>query len=104
MRRVLLATTLIASLAAAAPVFAEPTTDATSGTTPADGKPAKPAKAGAGDPNRMVCTREHVVGSNRPEKVCMTVAERERIRDASQRAIDSSLRPGPQNPGNVQGE
>ena len=105
MRRVFLATIVVAGLMAAAPVFAEPTTGATSGTTTASGEPAKPAKpVKTSDTNRMVCTRELVVGSNRPEKVCMTVAERERIRDASRRAIEGNLGSGAQNTGGARPE
>ncbi|MFZ5668945.1 MAG: hypothetical protein ACOY4K_05595 [Pseudomonadota bacterium] len=56
---------------------------------PAPAKPAKPAKD---DPNRMVCTREHVVGSNRPKKVCMTVAQRDALRDQARRSMDEGRR------------
>ena len=57
------------------------------------------------DPNRIVCTRQHVVGSNRPQKVCMTVAERERLKDQSQRLTDESRRVGGSrdNDGNIPG-
>ena len=51
--------------------------------------PAKPAKD---DPNRMVCTREHEVGSNRPKKVCMTVAQRQALKDAADRSLDPTRR------------
>lgn len=50
--------------------------------------PTPPAKK-KDDPNRVVCTREHVVGSNRPQRICMTVREREELR---QRAVDSQNR------------
>ncbi|MFZ4604871.1 MAG: hypothetical protein ACOYM5_01320 [Caulobacter sp.] len=53
-------------------------------TTPA----AKPAMD---DPNRLICKREHVVGSNRPQKVCMTVAQRDAAREASARAMEDGL-------------
>ena len=44
-----------------------------------------PAAAPAAEPeDRIVCHREHVVGSNRRQRVCMTVSERARIRDQSQ--------------------
>lgn len=44
-----------------------------------------PAAAPAADPeDRIVCHREHVVGSNRRERVCMTVRQRAQIRDQSQ--------------------
>lgn len=48
-----------------------------------------PAAAAAAAPppepeDRIVCHREHIVGSNRRQRVCMTVSERARIRDQSQ--------------------
>ncbi|ATQ42084.1 hypothetical protein [Caulobacter mirabilis] len=60
----------------------------------------KPAKAGKptkeDDPNRVVCTREHVVGTNRPQKVCMTVADRQRLKDSADRALNAvNQRPAP---------
>ena len=36
------------------------------------------------DDERMVCTREKKVGEFRPTETCMTVAERRRLREASQ--------------------
>lgn len=93
MRRIVLSVALAAGLAVSAPAFA---------TDPAAPAPAaKPAKPSKDDPNRIVCTREHVVGSNRPEKVCMTVAERDRAKDAAARTLDESRRPGEQSPGQV---
>lgn len=77
MRRLVLSAALFAGLVAAPAAFADDAAPA-----PADAaKPAKPAKD---DPNRIVCTREHVVGSNRPQKVCMTWAQREEIRERAQ--------------------
>lgn len=75
-------------VAVSALLLASPALAQTSTPAPA-GKEAKKE-----DPNRIVCTREHVVGSNRPQKVCMTVAERERLRDQSQRITDESRRVG----------
>lgn len=46
------------------------------------------------DPNRIICTRVHVVGSNRPQKVCMTVAERERAKEQTRDLTDESRRSG----------
>lgn len=37
--------------------------------------------------DRVVCRREHVVGSNRPQRICMTVREWEHERDRSQEAL-----------------
>lgn len=60
---------------------------------PAAPAPVKPAKkAGLDDPNRIVCKREHVVGSNRPQKVCMTAAERDRLKDQSDQLTDPGRR------------
>ena len=43
--------------------------------------------------DKLVCDRERVVGSNLPQFVCMTVAQRERLaRDASDTI--QSIRPG----------
>ena len=94
MRHFVLSFALVAGLAAAPAAFAE---------EPAGGAaPAKPAKPGMDDPNRIVCTREHVVGSKRPKKVCMTVAQREELRETARRNMDSG--PGlPAPPANVAG-
>jgi len=83
MRRVMFALALTALAAAAMPAGAAGDAGAPADTAPAAAKP-KPAKD---DPDRIVCVREHVVGSNRPQKVCMTVAERDRMRDASARLL-----------------
>ncbi len=58
--------------------------------TPAEVPPPAPKpkpKPAKDDPDRMVCVREHVVGSNRPQKVCMTVVERDRMREAAARLL-----------------
>ncbi|MBI1407511.1 MAG: hypothetical protein GC145_15475 [Caulobacter sp.] len=80
-----------ALFAVASPGFAQ---TATPGPAPAT-KPAEPKKGGMDDPNRIVCKREHVVGSNRPQKVCMTVAQRQRLKDQADLISD----PGRQTPG-----
>lgn len=59
-------------------------------TAPAAPAPAAKPKVDMNDPNRIVCTREHVVGSNRPQKICMTVAERQRLKDQADRDMDIS--------------
>jgi hypothetical protein len=46
----------------------------------------------------MVCRREHVVGSNRPKKVCMTVAQRAALKDTADRVFD----PGRRTPGGAE--
>lgn len=91
MRRLSLALVVAAGLAAAAPVaHAREDAPAPAPTTaPAPPTPATPAKD---DPNRMVCTREHVVGSNRPQKVCMTVAQRQALKDSADRSLDPTRR------------
>lgn len=94
MRHLVLSFALVAGLAAAPVAFAEEAAGAAA--------PTKPAKAAIDDPNRIVCTREHVVGSKRPKKVCMTVAQREELRETARRNMDSG--PGlPTPPANVSG-
>ena len=83
MRRVMFALALTALAAAAMPAGAVVDSTTPADTAPAAAKP-KPARD---DPDRIVCVREHVVGSNRPQKVCMTVAERDRMRDAAARML-----------------
>jgi len=47
----------------------------------------------AEDPEeRIVCRREHVVGSNRRQQVCMTVRQRSELRDESRRQSDRTGR------------
>jgi len=82
MRRLVLSIALVAGLGAAPLALAD------EAAAPA-AAPVKPAKD---DPNRIVCTREHVVGSNRPKKVCMTAAQRDQIRDAARRELDEGRR------------
>lgn len=92
MRRVVLLA-VAASLLTATAVWADPDTSTTAPAAPApDAKPAPAAKpkVDMNDPNRIVCTREHVVGSNRPQKVCMTLAERQRLKDQADRDQDIS--------------
>ncbi|MDH4384725.1 MAG: hypothetical protein QE280_04710 [Caulobacter sp.] len=55
---------------------------------PAVSTPPAPAKPGIDDPNRLICKREHVVGSNRPQKICMTAAERQRLKDKADDFLD----------------
>lgn len=74
----------IAAMALAGPVMAQP-----AAATPA---PATTPKKKIDDPNRIVCKREHVVGSNRPQKVCMTAADRERLKDQSEQLTDPGRR------------
>ena len=95
MRRLSLAFAVTAGFAALAP-FAQareespaPAPAPAAAPAPAVTAPAKPA---ADDPNRIVCTREHVVGSNRPQKVCMTVAQREELKAAADRSLDPTRR------------
>lgn len=85
MRLALLAAAAV--LAVASPSLAQTATPTAS--------PAAPKKGGMDDPNRIVCKKEHVVGSNRPQKVCMTVAERERLKDQADLLTD----PGRRTPG-----
>lgn len=87
MRTALIAAALFA---VASPGFAQ-----TPAPSPAPAAKPEPKKGGMDDPNRIVCKREHVVGSNRPQKVCMTVAQRQRLKDQADLISD----PGRQTPG-----
>ena len=44
----------------------------------------------ANDPNRVICTREHRVGSNKPRVRCATVREREELRIKSRQLADDT--------------
>lgn len=100
MRRITFAFVVAAGLGALAPV-AQAREDAPA---PAPAPAVAPAKPAKDDPNRMVCTREHVVGSNRPQKVCMTVAQRDALKDSSDRTLDPTRRSaGDPNPPGVSG-
>lgn len=83
MRRLVLVLGLAAGLTAPASAFAAASSTST---------PSAPAKPALDDPDRIVCVRQRVVGSNRPKKVCMTVAQREAYRDQTRRTMDESRR------------
>lgn len=42
------------------------------------------ARATEAERNRLICRREVAVGSNRPQRICMTLAERDRLRQAAE--------------------
>ena len=49
--------------------------------------------------SRMVCERHRPIGSNRPTRVCMTVAERRRVREQTERLMqEGAARQIPCNP------
>lgn len=54
-------------------------------TAPIEGQDAELAE---NDPNRIVCRREHVVGSNFTRRICRTVKQIEEERMASQRKLE----------------
>ncbi|MDQ0462473.1 hypothetical protein QO010_000221 [Caulobacter ginsengisoli] len=91
MRRVVLMAVAASLLTVSAALADQPASSPTAPSAPA--APATPGakpKVDMNDPNRIVCTREHVVGSNRPQKICMTVAERQRLKDQADRDMDIS--------------
>ena len=58
-----------------------------------------PAAAPAEEPNereRMVCRRERVVGSNRPQRICMTQAQWDATRDQSRERFNEVTRGQPE--------
>jgi hypothetical protein len=78
----------LALIATAAVLLASPALAQVGGAAPLQDPDKKPVD----DPNRIVCKREHVVGSNRPQKVCMTVAQRQRLKDDADRMTDPGNR------------
>lgn len=50
------------------------------------------ADAAVEDPNAIVCVRERITGSRIPKKVCMTRAERDRIREINQENFENNKR------------
>ncbi len=44
------------------------------------------------DPERVICRRERVVGSNRPQRTCMTARQWEESREAAREALNRSER------------
>lgn len=58
-----------------------------------------PAEAAVEDPDRIICIRERLTGSRIPKKVCMTHAEREKIRKINQENFENNKRrPGKNSP------
>jgi hypothetical protein len=48
----------------------------------------------AREDSRLICKRERIVGSNMPQTQCMTVAQRERIKNSSQNNMHQAQRVG----------
>lgn len=48
------------------------------------------------DPDRVICRREHVVGSNRPRRICLPRREWDAIRDQSRDTMQHLQREQPQ--------
>lgn len=82
----------IAFVAAALLLVASPALAQAGAGTPLVDPAAATKKKTMDDPNRIVCTREHVVGSNRPQKICMTVAQRQRLKDDADKLTDPGSR------------
>lgn len=49
--------------------------------------------ARAATDSRLVCTREHVIGSNRPKTICLTVAAKRRAFERTQERLGAGRRP-----------
>lgn len=81
MRNLLLAAALAAGLTGPTAALAQSPAETPAG--PAATSSAPTGSTETEDPNRLICKRERITGTNRREKVCMTVAERDRLRDAS---------------------
>ncbi|MDB5471633.1 MAG: hypothetical protein JWR84_3193 [Caulobacter sp.] len=81
----------------ATPVLAQagpgPTVSPVQVDKPEQPRPVEGIKKGSmNDPERIVCKREHVVGSNRPQKICMTVAQRDLLKDQVDQLTDPGRR------------
>lgn len=84
---------LLSLVFAAATLFVEP---AQAAPAPQTAAPATaPATPGEPDPNRQICRREHVVGSNRPQRTCMTARQWAVLRDASREQTERMTRERP---------
>ena len=70
-----------ACLSAAACASSEPT----GGSAASNSSLAALARA---EPDKMICTREHVVGSHRPEKVCLTARQRLELAERSKEQLE----------------
>lgn len=49
-----------------------------------------------GEADRVICRREHVVGSNRPQRICMTRREWDALRDDARDNADRLNRGAPE--------
>lgn len=74
-------------------------------TTPAEPAPARPAfrpvsgnfaTSTQAQRNQVICRRERVTGTNRVERVCATVVQRDDAREAAIRARDTNVPADPQ--------
>ena len=80
--RLVSAALLAASLAACASAGPEATASANASAT------GETVAANANDPNRVICRRETVVGSNRREKVCLTAKAWADITEEARRKLE----------------
>ena len=56
---------------------------------------AEAAAARQAEDERVICRRERVLGSNRPQRVCMTRRERTELRDAARNIHDRVMQEMP---------
>ena len=57
------------------------------------------AAARQAEDERVICRRERVLGSNRPQRVCMTRRERTELRDAARNIHDRVMQETPSSTG-----
>lgn len=57
--------------------------------------PPPPAQPVQPNEDRMICKRERVLGSNRPQRICMSQREREHLAIASRDAVERAQREAP---------
>jgi len=81
---------IVSAALAVALMFAADPSPASSTPQPDAAKPAAESEK-----DRIICKREHEVGSNRRKKICRTVQEWNHIRDQSQGAMRDADRASP---------
>ena len=69
-----------------------PTAAVAEGVTEQVGDPDATTMAAVADGDEMVCTRERLTGTRIKKKICMTRAERDRIREVNQANWDAERR------------
>ena len=87
---------MLVMMMAAAVLFGGTAQDNPSQTEEATPPQAAQPEREADDGDRVICRREHVLGSNRPQRICMPKREWDAIREASRDNLNRMDRGTPQ--------